>query len=125
MPQNKKTTHSLLFVLSFEEEATLLYFLDGSIEIYALSIHRFLKKYHAIYLSKVYKQPMLLFGILFIPSSSPRNKDCIWVNTEFFKLDTMIRHGNYITNYPCFFILEKMYLVYVRVMKEIHQRDIR
>lgn len=117
--------HSLLFILSFEEEGTLLYFLDGSIEIYTLSIHRFLKKNQAIYLSDIYKQPILLFGILFIPSSSSRNKNCVWVNAEFFKLDTMIYHSIYITNYSGFFILEKMYLVYLKVIRQIYQRDIR
>lgn len=125
MPQNKKTTHSLLFVLSFEQESTLLYFIDGSIEIYTLSISKFLKQQHAIYLSKVYKRPMLLFGIVFIPSCSPRNKRCVWINIEFFKLDTMLYHSIYITKYPCLLILEKVYLVYLQVMRQIHQRDVR
>lgn len=125
MPQNKKTAHSLLFILSFEEEGTLLYFLDGSIEIYALSINRFLKEQQAIYLRKIYKQPMLVFGIVFIPSCSPRNKGCVWVNIEFFKVDTMIKHSIYITKYPCLFILEKMCLVYLKVISQIHQSDIK
>lgn len=123
MLQNKKTDISVLFILSFEEVNTLLYFFDGSIKIYTTTIHRFLKKHHAYYYTTLYKQPMFIFEKLFIPTCSPRNKKCVWVNTEIFKLDTIIYHCQNIKRYKAVFILENVYLVYLKVMEQIYMEN--
>lgn len=120
MLQNKKIVDSILFILSFEEESTLLYFFDGSIKIYALTVHRFLKKYQEDYDAAIYKRPISMFKEIFIPSCSPRNKNCVWINIQVFRMDTVISHCQNLKKYKVLLILESIYLVYLRIIEQLY-----